>query len=149
MTTRPKVTVVGSFNMDLLIRTPRMPIKGETILGGPFITGPGGKGANQAVAAARLDADVTMVVKLGQDAFGDQAAANLPNEGILPGFHPADGAAYTCGLGPSVVDDAGENMSSWRWNQCPAHPADIDAAHAEAIMEQTWHSSSSNHRWKP
>ena len=89
--TKPKVTVVGSFNTDLLIRTPRMPVKGETILGGPFLTGPGGKGANQAVAAARLDADVAMVVKLGQDAFGDQAAANLAKEGVSPDFVLRDG----------------------------------------------------------
>jgi len=134
MTTRPKVTVVGSFNMDLLIRTPRMPIKGETILGGPFITGPGGKGANQAVAAARLDADVTMVVKLGQDAFGDQAAANLANEGICPDFILRDGAAYT-GVAFIVVDDAGENMIIVALGtNALLTPADIDAAR-EAIME--------------
>jgi ribokinase len=130
MTTKPKVTVVGSFNMDLLIRTPRMPVKGETILGGPFITGPGGKGANQAVAAARLDADVTMVVKLGQDAFGDQAAANLAKEGIRPDFVLRDGASHT-GVAFIVVDDKGENMIvvALGTNDLLT-PADIDAARA-------------------
>jgi ribokinase len=107
--TKPKVTVVGSFNTDLVIRTPRMPVKGETILGGPFLTGPGGKGANQAVAAARLDADVTMVVKLGQDAFGDQAAANLAKEGISPDFVLRDATSHT-GVAFIIVDDDGENM---------------------------------------
>ncbi|MBN2390760.1 MAG: ribokinase [Anaerolineae bacterium] len=128
MTTRPKVTVVGSFNMDLLIRTPRMPVKGETILGGPFITGPGGKGANQAVAAARLDADVTMVVKLGQDAFGDQAAANLAKEGIRPGFVLRDGASHT-GVAFIIVDNEGENMIVVALGtNAQLTPADIDAA---------------------
>lgn len=132
MTTKPKVTVVGSFNMDLLIRTPRMPVKGETILGGPFITGPGGKGANQAVAAARLDADVTMVVKLGQDAFGDQAAANLANEGIRPRFVLRDGASHT-GVAFILVDDAGENMIIVALGtNALLTPTDIDAAR-EAI----------------
>ncbi len=86
MTKRTRLTVVGSFNMDLSTRTPRMPVPGETILGGPFTTGPGGKGGNQAVAAARLDADVTMVVKLGKDVFGDQAAARsrIPRCSPLP-----------------------------------------------------------------
>jgi ribokinase len=132
--TKPKVTVVGSFNMDLLIRTPRMPVKGETILGGPFITGPGGKGANQAVAAARLDADVTMVVKLGQDAFGDQAAANLAKEGIRPEFVLRDGASHT-GVAFIVVDDAGENMIVVALGtNALLIPADIDTAH-DAIAE--------------
>ena len=65
-----KITVVGSANIDLVVRTPRMPVKGETILGGPFFSGCGGKGANQAVGAARLGGDVTIVARLGQDQFG-------------------------------------------------------------------------------
>jgi ribokinase len=134
MTTKPKVTVVGSFNMDLLICTPRMPVKGETILGGPFITGPGGKGANQAVAAARLDADVTMVVKLGQDAFGGQAAANLAKEGIRPDFVLRDGTSHT-GVAFIIVDDAGENMIVVALGtNALLNPADIDAAR-EAIAD--------------
>jgi len=95
MITRPKVMVVGSFNMDLSVRTPHMPTAGETILGGPFTTGPGGKGANQAVAAARLEADVTMLVRLGQDVFGDQAAQNLEREGIRPDHVLRSGETHT------------------------------------------------------
>jgi len=65
-----RILVVGSLNMDLVIRSPRFPKAGETILGGLFQTFPGGKGANQAVAAARMGAPVIMVGKVGRDAFG-------------------------------------------------------------------------------
>ena len=106
---RPKITVVGSFNTDLLARAPRMPARGETILGGPFYTGPGGKGGNQAVCAARLGADVTMICKLGLDAFGDQAAANFVAEGIRPDFILRTGETHT-GAALIIVDEGGENM---------------------------------------
>jgi len=106
---RPKVTVVGSFNTDLVGVTPRMPVKGETIIGGPFLTGPGGKGANQAVAAARLGADVAMVVKLGTDSFGDQAEANLIKEGIRSDFVLRTDETHT-GAALIFVDAEGENM---------------------------------------
>ncbi len=109
MNKRPRVTVVGSFNTDLVSRTPRMPVPGETILGGPFHMGPGGKGANQAVAAARLGADVTMVVKLGQDIFGDQAEANMIKEGIRPGFIFRSAETHT-GAALIMLDAQGENM---------------------------------------
>ena len=63
-----QVAVVGSLNMDLIARAPRIPQPGETILGGDFCTAPGGKGANQAVAAARLGAQVSMAGRVGSDA---------------------------------------------------------------------------------
>jgi len=109
MSRRPRVTVVGSFNQDLVAVTPRMPVKGETILGGPFHTGPGGKGANQAVAAARLGAEVTMVVKLGKDSFGDLAEQNLVNEGIQTDYVIRTDETHT-GAALIFVDAAGENM---------------------------------------
>jgi len=109
MSRRPRVTVVGSFNQDLVAVTPRMPVKGETILGGPFHRGPGGKGANQAVAAARLGADVTMVVKLGRDPFGDLAEQNLVNEGIQTNYVIRTDETHT-GAALIFVDAAGENM---------------------------------------
>ena len=109
MNARPKVMVVGSFNTDLSVRTPHMPVPGETILGGPFATGPGGKGANQAVAAARLEADVTMLVKLGKDLFGDQAAQNLEREGVRPDHILRAGDTHT-GVAFIIVDNQGENM---------------------------------------
>jgi len=66
---KPKICVVGSSNYDLIAYTDRMPKIGETIHGNKFEMGFGGKGANQAVAAAKLGADVTMVTKLGEDVF--------------------------------------------------------------------------------
>ena len=63
----PHIVVVGSLNMDLVVRVPHLPVPGETILGGNFQTIPGGKGANQAVGAARMGAQVTMVGRVGED----------------------------------------------------------------------------------
>jgi ribokinase len=68
---RPRIVVVGSFMMDLVVKVPRRPVKGETLVGSDFGMFPGGKGFNQAVGAARLGAQVTMVGRLGQDIFGD------------------------------------------------------------------------------
>jgi ribokinase len=109
MADKPRVTIVGSFNTDLAVRTPRMPVGGETILGGGFKTGPGGKGANQAVAAARLGADTSMLVKLGQDPFGDLAAENLRREGIRPDLVLRSPDSHT-GVAFIIVDERGENM---------------------------------------
>ncbi|RPH59912.1 MAG: ribokinase [Chloroflexi bacterium] len=77
-----KIVVVGSLNMDLVVRMPKIPRPGETLLGGVFKTFPGGKGANQAVAAARLGAHVTMIGCVGDDAFGEEMRAALTAEGI-------------------------------------------------------------------
>ncbi len=104
-----KIVVVGSYVVDLTARTPHMPKPGETVLGGPFKMGPGGKGGNQAVAAARMGAQVTMVTKVGKDLFGDDAIQNFKNEGIDSQFinqveDESTGAALI------AVDDTGENM---------------------------------------
>ena len=134
MNRRPTVTVVGSFNTDLVVHTPRMPVKGETILGGPYHTGPGGKGANQAVAAARLNADVAMVVKLGQDDLGDQAEANLRNEGINPDYVLRTDASHT-GVAFIIVDEDGENMIVVAPGvNTRLTPEDVDAAR-DAIVD--------------
>ena len=77
-----KICVIGSLNMDLCVGTPRVPVMGETILGGGFFTCPGGKGANQAAAAAKLGADVTMIGCVGGDAFGAQLVENLQASGV-------------------------------------------------------------------
>ena len=77
-----RVVVVGSINMDLVTQAPRFVGPGETILGERFVTVHGGKGANQAVAAARLGAEVSLVGALGDDTFGDQLFAGLMHEGI-------------------------------------------------------------------
>lgn len=77
-----RIVVVGSLNMDLVINSPRIPAMGETILGNNFITTYGGKGANQAVAAAKLGGDVAMIGCIGDDIFGERLLANLNNNGI-------------------------------------------------------------------
>jgi ribokinase len=79
---RPRVVVVGSSNTDMIIKLDRIPRPGETVLGGQFVTAAGGKGANQAVAAARAGAEVTFIARVGQDMFGDRAVAAFVEEGI-------------------------------------------------------------------
>lgn len=76
------IVVVGSLNMDLVVRMPQIPKPGETLLGGVFKNFPGGKGANQAVAAARLGAHVSMIGCVGDDAFGKELRAGLENDGV-------------------------------------------------------------------
>jgi len=104
----PQVTVVGSLNTDLVIQAPKLPDVGETILGGSFAVIRGGKGANQAVAAARLGARVVMVGCVGNDNFGEQLRAGLASEGI-------DGApvrvvpGVASGVALITVDQTGRN----------------------------------------
>ena len=81
-TGRPTVVVLGSINMDLVVHTHRVPGPGETIKGGELRTAPGGKGANQAVAAARLGASVRMVGRVGGDEFGDSLLAGLSSQSV-------------------------------------------------------------------
>ena len=76
------VLVVGSLNMDLVMRVPRLPRPGETIVGASFHMAPGGKGANQAVAAARLGAPVQMVGRVGNDAFGKLVRDAVADAGV-------------------------------------------------------------------
>jgi ribokinase len=76
------IVVVGSSNTDMIIRVPRIPRAGETLLGGEFVTAAGGKGANQAVGAARAGGKVAFIARVGRDAFGDQAIAGLLRDGI-------------------------------------------------------------------
>ena len=78
----PSIIVVGSSNTDMIIRLDRIPRPGETILGGEFVTAAGGKGANQAVGAARAGGKVTFIARVGRDMFGDQAVAGFRRDGI-------------------------------------------------------------------
>lgn len=103
-----QIVVVGSLNMDLVARSPRIPAPGETIFGHDFNTVPGGKGANQAIAAARLGAQVTMVGRLGTDAFAGPLRQNLMASGVDHTFVQQDPEAAT-GIAVILVDDAGEN----------------------------------------
>ena len=78
----PRILVVGSSNTDMIIKLDRIPRPGETILGGAFVTAAGGKGANQAVGAARAGGQVTFIARVGQDMFGEQAVAGFAMDGI-------------------------------------------------------------------
>ena len=79
---RPRVVVLGSSNTDMVIKLERIPRPGETILGGEFVVAPGGKGANQAVAAARAGGQVTFIARVGEDMFGQKAVAGFIEDGI-------------------------------------------------------------------
>ena len=104
----PKVVVVGSFNMDLVIKTERRPQKGETLVGEEFGMFIGGKGANQAIAASRLGAEVTMIGRLGKDLFGDSFLAEFGKENIDTGFVARDAEVGT-GIASPVIDADGDN----------------------------------------
>lgn len=105
---RRKILVVGSSNTDMVIKTHNFPAPGETILGGRFLMNAGGKGANQAVAAARLGGMVTFVGKIGDDIFGKQAVQQLEDEGINVDFVAVD-AENPSGVALITVDKKGEN----------------------------------------
>ncbi len=105
----PSVVVVGSVNADLVVSVARLPRAGETVAGGTFARHGGGKGANQAVAAARAGARVAMVGAVGADDLGDEALRELTAEGIdVSAVERLDGVAT--GVAAIVVDEAGENQ---------------------------------------
>lgn len=103
-----RVAVVGSLNFDLVVRTPRFPVPGETLLGGPLTRSPGGKGVNQAVAAARAGALVAFAGCVGDDDFGRMFAETLAAESIECLLH-VDPAAAT-GVGVIAIDTDGQNQ---------------------------------------
>ena len=105
-----KILVIGSSNTDMTIKGDRLPVPGETITGGTFYMGPGGKGANQAVAAKRLGGDVEFICKVGRDIFGDSALAGYEKEGIdISHAMRSDKASGTALI---LVDENGENCIS-------------------------------------
>lgn len=104
----PKIIVVGSSNTDMVIQSARIPRPGETILGGSFFMNPGGKGANQAVAAARLGGEVHFICKVGKDVFGDMARQQFIHEGIHTEFVISD-TDLPSGVALINVDAQGEN----------------------------------------
>ena len=111
MANKPRIVVVGSVNTDMVVKGKRLPGPGETVSGGTFLMAGGGKGANQAVAAARLGAEVTLIAKVGKDTLGDQAIANFRREGILTDCILRSDNDAT-GVALILVDDAGENLIS-------------------------------------
>lgn len=109
MNTAPAaICVVGSLNMDLVVRSPQLPSPGQTISGGPFATYHGGKGANQAVAAARLGGKVAMIGRVGDDAFGSQLRDGLAREGIDVA-QVASVEATASGIALITVQEDGQN----------------------------------------
>ncbi|PDW01284.1 ribokinase [Candidatus Chloroploca asiatica] len=102
------ILVVGSLNMDLVVQTPRHPQPGETLLGGPFATVPGGKGANQAVAAARLGAPIVMIGCTGDDRFGEELRQGLAADQIGINHIAVTSEAAT-GIALIAVDATGQN----------------------------------------
>lgn len=128
---KPRITVLGSYNTDLVTMTPRMPQPGETILGQGFKTGPGGKGSNQAVAAARAGAQVAFIGRIGTDMFGEMALKVWSEAGI-------DTSTVTrmtdeaTGVASIIVDAQGENMivvaSGANWQVSPQDAEQARAA---------------------
>jgi len=137
----PDLLVIGSINMDLVVRFERMPAPGETVFGSDFQTIPGGKGANQAVAASRLAGGCAMIGRVGGDAFGRQLHDHLRDCGV-------DVAAVTSlddtpsGVAVISVDAAGENaitvVGGANGRLCPADVRSCEArvAAADAVVMQ-------------
>lgn len=103
-----KIIILGSANTDMVVKAKTLPLPGETLLGGTFFMNAGGKGANQAVAAARLGGNVTLVTKVGNDIFGKQTIDGLKKENINTDFVFVDDAAPS-GTALIMVNEEGEN----------------------------------------
>jgi len=125
---RPKIVVVGSANTDMVIQTQNLPEPGETVLGGDYIQSQGGKGANQAVAAARLGAEVTFIARLGRDILGDAALVAYIADGINIEHIIRDDNSPS-GVALIMVNNSGENIiavapgANWKLS-----PADVFAS---------------------
>jgi len=126
----PNIVVVGSINMDLVFRTPRMPGVGETISGHEFAQTAGGKGANQAVAAARQDAVTTLIACVGKDSYGQQSVSALQTDGIATNFISIVNNVAT-GVAGIFVDDQGDNSIVI----APGANAQLTPAHIDAAKE--------------
>jgi len=123
-----KITVVGSSNTDMIIQTSRIPRPGETVLGGAFSMAAGGKGANQAVGAARAGGEVTFVARVGDDMFGAQAIEGFTRDGIHV-EHVIRDAQASSGVALIFVADDGENsIAVASGANARLSPADVEAA---------------------
>lgn len=130
----PSIVVIGSSNTDMVIKAERLPAPGETILGGKFFMNPGGKGANQAVAAARLGGKITFITKTGNDIFGKQSVQLLDEEGINTSFIISD-PVNPSGVALITVDNNGENCIVVA-SGSNATLSPIDLFKATAVIEQ-------------
>ena len=125
---RNKILVVGSSNTDMVIQSAKLPAPGETILGGQFLMNPGGKGANQAVAAAKLGGAVTFIARVGDDLFGENAISGFQKNKIDTRFIAID-KQQASGVALIMVDGVGENCISVALGaNAKLSPADIDAS---------------------
>ena len=151
------VIVFGSMNMDLSIESDHMPTLGETIVGSGFITNAGGKGANQAVAAAKLGADVFMLGAVGTDAFGNQLIAEMVDQGVIcdniarkEGV-PTGVALITRVHGDNFITiDSGANFSTNISDVCEsldklANPGDVFLMQLECDKQTTWAAAKAAH----
>jgi ribokinase len=126
-----KIVVVGSCNTDMVIKADRLPVPGETILGGTFFMNPGGKGANQAVAAARMGGHVTLISKTGNDVFGKQSVMLYKSENIKTDFVFSD-PNQPSGVALITVDSNGENcIVVASGANASLNPMDINKARTE------------------
>jgi ribokinase len=134
----PTIAVVGSVNLDLVARCERLPRPGETVTGASFQRVPGGKGANQAVAAARLGADVSFVGMVAVDDLADEALAGLEEDGVdLSGVAWISETGVHTGVALILVDGLGENQIVVAPG-ANAHlsPTEIDVGNADAVLCQ-------------
>jgi ribokinase len=104
----PKITVIGSSNTDMVVKTNKVPAPGETVIGGEFFMFSGGKGANQAVAAARMGGEVTFVGRIGNDIFGQRALSEFMKEGMETRYVSTD-PDHASGTAMILVNGEGEN----------------------------------------
>lgn len=126
-----RIVVVGSCNTDMVIKADRLPVPGETILGGTFFMNPGGKGANQAVAASRMGGKVTLISKTGNDVFGKQSVMLYTAENIKTDFIYSD-PKHPSGVALITVDSQGENcIVVASGANAYLTPSDIDKASEE------------------
>jgi ribokinase len=130
---KPRIVVVGSVNTDLIVRMPRLPRPGETVIGGTFDLAAGGKGANQAIAAARAGADVALVGRIGEDDFGRRSLAGFARDGIDTRFVSVDRKAAS-GVAFIVVDRRGQNsIAVASGANARLSPADVRAARSAIV----------------
>jgi ribokinase len=132
----PRLTVVGSVNLDLVARTERLPRPGETVTGATFSQIPGGKGANQAVAAAKLGAEVSLIACVGADDFHAAATTELERFGVdMTQFKVAEGAAT--GVALITVDAEGENeIVVAPGANAELGPEDVDIGDTDGVLCQ-------------
>lgn len=126
-----KIIIVGSTNTDMVVKSDRLPLPGETVVGGSFFMDPGGKGANQAVASARLGAQTLFVTKTGNDMFGRKSFSLFENEGIGTQFVFSD-PTEASGVALIMVDEHGENsIVVASGANAKLLPADVEKARKE------------------